>query len=90
MRSFIHQDQIAEKLEIARTIGVLTDYFVGPSPQAHRPGARIHVSRSPHVSDEAVKDYLIRLLHGFVSDHQIVVSAPDGFGTAREPVAAAA
>ena len=91
MRSLIHQDQIAEKLEIARTIGVLTDYFVGPGLQAHRPGASIHVSRSPHVSDEAVKDYLIRLLHGFVSDHQIVVSAPDGSTeTAREPVAAAA
>ena len=91
MRSFIHQDQIAEKLEIARTIGVLTDYFVGPSPQPHRPGASIHVSRSPHVSDEAVKDYLIRLLHGFLSDHQIVVTAPTGsIETTREPVAAAA
>jgi hypothetical protein len=91
MRSFIHQDQISEKLEIARTIGVLTDYFVGPSPQAQRPGTSIYVSRSPHVSDEAVKDYLIRLLDGFVSDHQIVVSAPAGsVEAAREPVAAAA
>ena len=78
MRSFIHQDQIAEKLEIARTIGILTDYFVGAGAQAHRPGTIIRVARSPNVSDEAVKDYLIRLLHGFVSDHQIVVTAPVG------------
>jgi hypothetical protein len=78
MRSFIHRDQIAEKLEIARTIGIVTDYFVGPCPHAHRPDATVRVARSPNVSDEAVKDYLIRLLHGFVSDHQIVITAPFG------------
>ena len=76
MPIFIHQDQIAEKLEIARTIGILTDYFVAPSGQ--RSGASVRVARSPNVSDEAVKDYLIRLLYGFVSDHQIIVTAPRG------------
>jgi hypothetical protein len=88
MRSFIHHDQIAEKLEIARTIGILTDYFVGPCPHAHRPGTTIRVTRSPNLSDEVVKDYLIRLLHGFVSDHQILVTAPFELPeVAREPMA---
>lgn len=51
MRGFIHHDQIAEKLEIARTIGILTDYFIGPSVQ--RPDTSVWVSRNPNVSDEA-------------------------------------
>jgi hypothetical protein len=76
MPKFIHRDRIVEKLEIARTIGLLTDYVVEPTDQSHRREASVRVSRSPNVSDEAVKDYLIRLLQGFVLDHQIVVMAP--------------
>ena len=83
MRGFIHHDQIAEKLEIARTIGILTDYFIGPSVQ--RPDTSVWVSRNPNVSDEAVKNYLIRLLHGFVLDHQIIVTAPVATRERTEP-----
>ena len=71
MCGFIHYDQIAEKLEIARTIGILTDYFIGPSGQW--PDTSVRVQRTPNVCDEAVRDYLIRLLHGFVSENQIII-----------------
>jgi hypothetical protein len=90
MRGFIHQDQIAEKLEIARTIGVVSDYFVEPCSLALRSGPSVRVARSPNVSDEVVKDYLIRLLQGFVPDHQIVVLAPRGAVATPSAVAAAA
>jgi len=91
MGNFIHQDQIAEKLEIARTMGFVTDYRVGPGAPGHRPGPAVRVSHRPHISDEVVRDYLIRLLHGLVADHQIIVSAPYGSVVpVPEAVAAAA
>jgi len=72
MSSFIHCDRIAERLEIARTLGLVTDYFVGPVGSALK--TSVKVRRSPNVSDEAVKDYLARLLDGLVPDYQIAVT----------------
>jgi hypothetical protein len=76
MAKFLHRDQIIEKLEIARTIGLLTDFVVEPTDQGRRRDPSVTVARSPNVSDDVVKDYLIRLLQGLVLDHQIVVTAP--------------
>ena len=39
----IHHDRIVEKLEIARTMGLLTDYRVGPIGKAPRADANVTV-----------------------------------------------
>ena len=88
MAKFIDQNQIVEKLEIARTIGILTDFVVELADQTRRCEASVTVSRCPNVSDEFAKDYLVRLLQGLVFDHQIVVTAP--FTAIEAPPAAAA
>jgi hypothetical protein len=72
MASFIHQDRIAEKLEMARTLGLVTKYFV--APRVDRPAVKVW--RSPHASDDGLRKYLARLLDGLVASQQIVVMAP--------------
>jgi hypothetical protein len=76
MGSFIHHDRIAEKLEIARTMGLVTNYLVAPIGSARRPEASVRVWRSPSATDQAVKQYLTRLLDGLVGDDDIVITPP--------------
>jgi hypothetical protein len=76
MGSFIHHDRIAEKLEIARTMGLVTNYLVTPIGPARRPEAGVKVWRSLSATDGAVKHYLTRLLDGLVADDAIVVTPP--------------
>jgi hypothetical protein len=76
MGSFIHQDRIAEKLEIARTMGFVTDYSVAPMGPSRRPEAGVRVWRSANASDEAVKDYLACVLQGLVRGDHIVIIPP--------------
>jgi hypothetical protein len=76
MGSFIHHDRIAEKLEIARTMGLVTNYLVTPIGPARRPEAGVKVWRSQSATDGAVKHYLTRLLDGLVADDAIVVTPP--------------
>jgi len=84
MGSFIHHDRIAEKLEIARTMGLLTKYVISPVGPADRPLASVTIWPSPMANDP--KGYLTRLLQGLVAaDHIAVTSA---FGAA-EPLAEA-
>jgi hypothetical protein len=87
MGSFIHHDRIAEKLEIARTMGLVTNYLVTPIGSAYRPEASVKVWRSQDATDGAVKHYLTRLLDGLVADNQIVIAPPFA---ASEAVPAAA
>ena len=75
MTGFIHHDRIAEKLEIARTIGLVTNYLVNAGP-TRRVEAMVNVWRSPGASHGAVRAYLVRLLEGLVSDHEIHVAPP--------------
>jgi hypothetical protein len=70
MRDFIHYDLIAEKLEIARTMGLVTDYRVS------RPDAGVRVWRSASATDAGIREYLIRLLSGLVASDRIFISAP--------------
>jgi hypothetical protein len=76
MSSFIHQDQIAERLEIARTMGLVTRFVVSPSGSSRRPEASVRVLPGPRTSDDALKNYLVRLLDGLVPEHLIVVARP--------------
>jgi hypothetical protein len=76
MTIFIHQDQIAEKLEIARTMGLVTSFCVSPTGSRGRPDASVRVSPSAHTSADALKTYLVRLLDGLVPEHLIVVAQP--------------
>jgi hypothetical protein len=98
MNSLILCDRIAEKLEIARTIGIVTDFVVGPGGPARKPNANVRVRRHANITDEAVRDYLTRLLDGLIADYQIAVTPPvaaetvpiDERRAAAEAVAAAA
>src|SRR5262245_48050454 len=58
MGSFIHHDRIAEKLEIARTMGLITNYLVAPAGPATRPEASVKVWRSPTATEAGVRHYL--------------------------------
>jgi hypothetical protein len=84
MRAFVDRDLIAEKLEIARTLGLVTRYVLRPTDDGT--DLSVRVWRSPAASEQAVRHYLTRLLDGIVSDDGIVVSG-DGEVPARpEPV----
>jgi hypothetical protein len=72
----IHHDKIVEKLEIARTIGLVTDYRVSPVGPARQPGASVTVWPSANAGDEGLRNYLARLLEGLVSEQAIMVVAP--------------
>jgi len=85
MGSFIHHDSIAERLEIARTMGLVTNYLVAPAGSARRPEASVKVWRSASATEAAVRQYLTRLLGGLVSDELMVIAAPFA---ASEPAAA--
>src|SRR5262245_22298890 len=76
MGSFIHHDLNAEKLEMARTLGLVTDYVIAATGPARRPDASVKVWRGAHATDDALKDYLVRLLAGLVTIDQIVIAAP--------------
>jgi hypothetical protein len=94
----IHDDLIAEKLEIARTIGFVTGYLVNSTGLARQQETRVQVWRSRSASDEAARQYLMRLLDGLLSDNEIVVTPPmldwsakdeRVVGPIREPVSVA-
>jgi hypothetical protein len=76
MGSFIHHDHIVEKLEMARTLGLVTDYVIAAIGPTRRPDASIKVWCNPNASHEAIKDYLARLLSGVVTSDQIAIVAP--------------
>jgi hypothetical protein len=76
MGSFIHHDRIAEKLEIARTMGLVNRYSVLPTGPEGRSEASVMVWRAAAATDTAIKDYLIDLLQGLVAVEQILVLPP--------------
>src|SRR3954451_20924713 len=71
-----HHDLIVEKLEIARTIGLVTDYLVSPIDPPRQLTPRVTVGRNLKASDDGVKAYLTHLLDGVVSAGDIVVTHP--------------
>src|SRR5437879_2960213 len=83
MGSFIHHDLIAEKLEMARTLGLVTDYVIAAVGQNRRPDASVKVWRNPNATDEAIKDYLARLLAGLVAAEHIAIATPFAVGVSE-------
>jgi hypothetical protein len=79
----IHHDKIAEKLEIARTIGLVIDYRASPVGPARQPGASVTVWPSANAGDEGLRNYLARLLEGLVCEQAIMVVAPVATGETR-------
>ena len=71
MCTFVHRDQIAEKLEIARTLGLVTRYVVLPTDQGAKLSVRVWPG--PGTSEQAIRHYLTRLLDGLISDREVVV-----------------
>src|SRR5262249_44760486 len=76
MGSFIHHDRIAEKLEIARTMGLVKRYSVLPTGPEGRAEASVMVWGAAAAADSALKSYLFDLLHGLVAVDQILVLPP--------------
>ena len=76
MGRIIHYDRIAEKLEMARTIGLVKSYSVLPAGPECRSDVSVEVWRAGGATDSAIKDYLIGLLDGLVAVEQILVLAP--------------
>jgi hypothetical protein len=70
----IHHEFIVEKLEIARTIGLVTDYVVSPTGPPGQVQAQVTVRRSSSATDDGVKEYLAHLLQGFVSTQNITLT----------------
>jgi hypothetical protein len=73
MSTFVDRDLIAEKLEIARTLGLVTKYVVRPTDSAEGASLTVRVWPSPGASEEAIAGYLTRLLDGLVSGQQIAM-----------------
>jgi hypothetical protein len=82
---FLHRDLIAEKLEIARTLGLVTKYFIRPVETASGSDLSVRVWQSPGTTEAAIREYLSRLLDGLVSDQDLVVTG-DGEVARPEPV----
>jgi len=80
MGSFIHHDRIAEKLEIARTMGLVKGYSVLPAGQERRAEASVMVWGAAAATNSTIKDYLIDLLRGLVAVEQILVLPPSQAG----------
>ena len=70
MSTFVYRDLISDKLEIARTLGLVTRYVVSPTKGAN---LSVRVWRHPGTSEKTITDYLGRLLDGLVSAQQIAV-----------------
>jgi hypothetical protein len=70
----IHHDRIVEKLEIARTMGLLTDFSVDPS--CGLGVANVTVWPSANADEESLKSHLARLLDGLVAEPAIIVEPP--------------
>jgi len=70
MAGFIRDDLIVQKLEIARSIGLLTDYRIGEVGPFEATVRVWHGSKAP---DSAVSHYLAGLLNGLVAEHDIIV-----------------
>jgi hypothetical protein len=84
MSAFLSRDLIAEKLEIARTLGLATRYVVRPTDDGTRLSVRVW--GSPAASEQAIRHYLTRLLDGLVSDQDIVVVSDGEVPVRPEPV----
>jgi len=84
MRGVIYHDLIVEKLEIARSLGILARYLVNPTGTGHRSDDMVNVWSTATTSHAVLKDYLMGLLEGLVADHEITISgnAPLAEGTA--------
>jgi hypothetical protein len=77
----IHYDLIIEKLEIARTIGLVTDYLVSPIEPPEHLRARVTVCHSANATDDGLIKYIARLLDGLVSAQDILLTP--SFATAE-------
>lgn len=84
MGSFIHHDRIAERLEIARAIGLVSKYVISPIGSVARPLASVTVWPSPVVNDPTLRTYLARLLDGLVSGDNISVTPAAALGSSSD------
>jgi hypothetical protein len=78
----MHHDRIAERLEIARTIGLVTDYRITPLGPSRQPQASVTVWCHEGGRQENLASYLKSLLDGLVTEPAIVVATSAAAGAA--------
>jgi hypothetical protein len=76
MASFLHHDRIAERLEMARAMGLVADYLVSAVDPARRFDVSVKVWGKPGAGKDSIREHLIRMLQGLVAQDQIVVVQP--------------
>jgi hypothetical protein len=86
MPSFLHHDRIVERLEIARTMGLVTSFDVSAASPARRSDLNVKVWTRSGSAEDSIKEHLVRMLQGLVAQDRIVVVQP----FAAEPAAASA
>jgi hypothetical protein len=84
MSAFLHRDLIAEKLEIARTLGLVTRYVVRPTDEGT--GLSVRVWPAQTASEQAIRHYLTRLLDGLLPDRDVAVVSDAEVPVRPEPV----
>jgi hypothetical protein len=85
MLNFIDHDRIVERLEMARTMGLVTNYDVNAVGPARRPD--VTVWGKPGAREDSIKEHLVRMLQGLVAQDQIVVIQPFAAEPAIAPTA---
>jgi hypothetical protein len=76
MATFIHRDRIVERLEMAKTMGLVTNYSISATGPARRPDASVKVWGKSDTGENAIKEHLVRMLQGLVAQDQIMVILP--------------
>jgi hypothetical protein len=69
-----NQDAIFDRLEATKQFGLLSDYLVSWSGRGGRLSAKVTVWRKYGTSEEAMRNYIRRLLRGLVTDGRIFVA----------------
>jgi hypothetical protein len=70
-----NQDEIFERLERTKQLGLLSDYLVSWSGRAGRLRAKVTVWGKDGTPADVVRDYIAQLLKGLVADRRISVAA---------------
>jgi hypothetical protein len=69
-----HEAAIFERLETTKKFGLLSDYLVSWTGRAGRLDPKVTVWGNDGTPEDVVRQYVARLLRGFVSDRQITVA----------------
>ena len=68
------EDAIFKRLEATKQFGLVSEYLLSWSGGPNEWMPKVTVWPNGASADHTVKDYMVKLLRGFVSDRQIIVA----------------